>query len=103
MNSPLGSTIAQAVLEAETCLVSLSHLLTRGLVQEVVVNEGLKGVEVVVARVPDPLTSIKDGTKVNGAQVISQAVKSQEISTREGKRERERVLSSVKSRYDRRA
>ena len=66
-------------------------------------NEGLKGVEVVVARVPDPLTSIKDGTKVNGAQVISQAVKSQEISTREGKRERERVLSSVKSRYDRRA
>ena len=56
-------------------------------------NEGLKGVVVVVARVPDPLTSIKDGTKVNGAQVVSQAVKSQEIPTRKGKRER--VLSSV--------
>ena len=68
-------------------------------------NEGLKGVVVVVAGVPDPLTSIKDGTKVNCTQVVSQAVKSQETPRREGKRER--VLSSVlpklNSRHDRRA
>ena len=87
MNSLLSSTIAQAVLEAEACLVSLSHLLTCGLVQEVVVNEGLKGVVVVVARVPDPLTSIEDRTKVNCTQVVSQAIKSQEIPTRERERE----------------
>ena len=76
MNSLPSSTIAQAVLEAEACLVSLGHLLTRGLVQEIVVNEGLKGVVVVMTRVPDPLTSIKDRMKVNRTQVISQAVKS---------------------------
>ena len=67
----LGSTIAQTVLQAEASLVSFSHLLPSGLIQKVVVNEGLKRVEVVVAGVPDPLTSIQNGTEVNCTQVVS--------------------------------
>lgn len=43
--TPPRSRVAGCVLEAETGLVSLSHLLSGGDVQQVIVTEGLHAVE----------------------------------------------------------
>ena len=55
--------------------MSFSHLLSSGLVEDVVVDEGLKGMVVVVTGVPKPLTSIENRPEVTGAPVVGLTAK----------------------------
>lgn len=58
--------------------MSFSDLLSSGLVEDVVVDEGLKGMVVVVTGVPKPLTSIENRPEVTGAPVVGLTAKPQE-------------------------
>ena len=78
MNLLWYSICACAVLQAEASLVSLSNLLPRGDVEKVIVDERLEGVPVIVTRVPEPLTTIKNRLKVGCAQVICLTVEAKE-------------------------
>lgn len=57
------SSHAEAVLETEACLVSVGHLVAL-LVKDVVMDEGLKGVVVLVTGMPLPLVWLPVGQKV---------------------------------------
>ena len=78
---PRISIQASAVLQAEASLVSLCHLEPCGFVQEIVVDERLKGVEVVVAGVPKPQRWVEDGKKIGSAQIVSLTVETKQTPT----------------------
>ena len=78
---PRISVQASAVLQAEASLVSFCHFEPCGFVQEIVVDERLKGVEVVVAGVPKPLRWVKDGKKIGSAQIVSLTVETKQTPT----------------------
>ena len=58
--------------------MTFSHLHAAGLVQEVIVHEGLEGVEVGVAGMPLPLAPVLVGSEVGSAPVVGQTAEPKE-------------------------
>ena len=75
---PCNSTRARGVLQTEAGFVSLSDLFSSGFVEEVIVDEGFKGMVMTVTRVPDPFSSIQDGLEINCPPVICLTAESKE-------------------------
>lgn len=71
------ATSTRAVLQTERGLVTLCDLYPRVDIEEIVLDKGLHGVVVVVARVPDPLISGQHREKVIETPVPCQTVKPQ--------------------------
>ena len=59
--------------------MSLGNPLASRLVENVVMNERLKGVVVVVAGVPLPLVTVENGKKISHSKVVSLAAKTKKM------------------------